>query len=351
LPICLVTALGARADDGPEVAFQGGPDQVRLTLGGSPLAIYVFRDEAIPRPYFAHVHAPGGPQVTRSHPPIAGTDPADHAMLHPGLWLAFGDLSGVDSWRNRARVEHEAFVEPPIGGRGRGTFAVRNLYRSAGGEATLCREVCRYTILARPAGTLLIAESEFSSDTGDFAFGDQEEMGFGVRVATPLAVKNGGRIVNSDGARDEAQVRGKAADWCDDSGTIGDRRVGVTLMPDPRNFRRSWFHARDYGLLVANPFARKSLAKGPESRVVVRRGETFRLGFGVLLHASPATEELDLAAAYRDYLAQVGTRDARQETRSGGTPVSDGTRARLGRATRPSIRPPSAACGPMADPG
>jgi len=244
--------------------------------------------------------------VTRPHPPQAGTDPADHATLHPGLWLAFGDINGADSWRNRARVEHERFVEPPTGTTGRGTFAVRNRYRSEGGDATICREVCRYTILTRPAGTLLIADSEFSSEEGDFAFGDQEEMGFGVRVATPLTVRQGGRIVNSAGARDEEQVRGQAADWCDASGTIGDHRLGVTLMPDPGNFRRSWFHARNYGLLVANPFGRKALADGPESRVVVRRGETLRLGFGILLHSTPASREIDLGAAYRDYLEQIG---------------------------------------------
>jgi hypothetical protein len=306
LAIWLVASAGTRADDGPEVAFRQEPRQLQITIGGSPLAVYVFRDPTIPRPYFDHVHAPGTIPVTRNHPPIAGQDPTDHAELHPGLWLAFGDLGGADYWRNRAQVEHEGFVEPPTGAAGRGTFTVRNRYRSARGEATVCREVCRYTILARPAGTLLIVESTFSSDQGDFAFGDQEEMGFGVRVSTPLAVKQGGRIVNSNGARDERQVRGEAADWCDYSGTIGARRAGVTLMPDPRNFRRSWFHARDYGLLVANPFGRKSLAKGPESQVVVKRGEAFRLGFGVLLHTSTTDGETDLAASYRDYLKQIG---------------------------------------------
>ncbi|HEX8198927.1 MAG TPA: DUF6807 family protein [Isosphaeraceae bacterium] len=305
LAACLLTATAAWAEDRAEVAFHPEPGRLRITLGGEPLADYVFRDDAIPRPYFAHVHAPGGTPVTRNHPPVTGTDPTDHAALHPGLWMAFGDLSGADSWRNRAPIEHVEFVEPPRGGPGRGTFAVENLYRSASGHAILCREVCRATILARPAGTLLIVESKFASDAGDVAFGDQEEMGFGVRVATPLTVKNGGRILNSDGARDEGQVRGRAADWCDDSGTIGDRRAGVTLMPDPRNFHRSWYHARDYGLLVANPFGRKSLGKGPESRVVVKRGETFRLGFGILLHSAPAGREIDLAAAYRDYLEQI----------------------------------------------
>ena len=136
-------------------------------------------------------------------------------------------------------------------------------------------------------------------------FGDQEEMGFGVRVATPLSVKQGGRILNADGDRDERQVRGKPSDWCDYSGTTAGRLAGVTLMTDPGNFRRSWFHARDYGLLVANPFGRKALTKGPESRVTVKRGETFRMGFGVLLHASPDGKSPDLSAAYRDYREQV----------------------------------------------
>src|SRR5437773_51165 len=101
--VWLVAAVRARADDGPAVECRNEPGQLHITLGGSPLAVYVYRDTTIPRPYFAHVHAPGGIQVTRNHPPVAGTDPIDHAALHPGLWLAFGDLEGADSWRNRAR--------------------------------------------------------------------------------------------------------------------------------------------------------------------------------------------------------------------------------------------------------
>ena len=130
-------------------------------------------------------------------------------------------------------------------------------------------------------------------------------MGFGVRVATPLSVKQGGRILNAESDRDERGVRGKPSDWCDYSGTTAGRLAGITLMPDPRNFRRSWFHARDYGLLVANPFGRKALTKGPESRVTVKPGEPFQLVFGVLLHASPPGKSIDLAAAYRDYLEQI----------------------------------------------
>ena len=28
----------------------------------------------------------------------------DHPTMHPGLWLAFGDINGADFWRNKGRV-------------------------------------------------------------------------------------------------------------------------------------------------------------------------------------------------------------------------------------------------------
>jgi hypothetical protein len=221
--------------------------------------------------------------VTRNYPPVAGKDLTDHATFHPGIWLAIGDLGGADYWRNRAAVKHERFVGKPTEGVGKGSFVVRNLYPSADGKAAVCRETCRHTVAVRPGGYLLLYESEFTSDDADFAFGDQEEMGLGVRVATPLSVKGGGGIVNKDGLRDEAKAWGKQSDWCDYSGVVDGRRVGIALFPDPANFGRSWFHARDYGVLVANPFGRSSFRGGDRSRFVVRKGEPFRLGFGVFV--------------------------------------------------------------------
>lgn len=95
---------------------------------------------------------------------------------------------------------------------------------------------------------------------------------------------------------------GQTADWCDYSGRDQDRWLGITLMPHPGNFRPCWFHARDYGLLVANPFGRNAFTKGERSRVVVKAGETFRLRFGVLLHAAMTDGSPDLTAAFDDYV-------------------------------------------------
>ena len=322
------TAPRSQASGGAEVVFHAEEGQVRIEIGGRPLATYTYRDEAVRRPYFAHLKAPDGTQVTRNFPPIDGQDPTDHPRMHPGLWLAFGDLGGADDWRQEAPVVHERFVAEPVGGEGRGTFAVRNVYLDAEGKV-LCRETCRYTVLVRPAGELLIASSTFEPERDEVAFGDQEEMGFGVRVATPLAVKQGGRMIDSLGRSGEAQIRGQTPAWVDSSAVVDGRRVGVAVLVDPNNFRPSWFHARDYGLLVANPFGRNALTEGEPSRVVVRRGEPLRLGFGMLLHAAPEGEKVDIEAAYRDYLAQIDGEQANGARTPGGLPdlkVSDNRR-------------------------
>jgi hypothetical protein len=62
-------------------------------------------------------------------------------------------------------------------------------------------------------------------------------------------------------------------------------RAGVRVVPDPDNFRASWWHNRDYGLMVANPFGRAAMKRGERSVVAVKKGETFRLGVSMVFSA------------------------------------------------------------------
>lgn len=303
-------ALTVCADELPGVSFSQQPDQIAITIGGEPVATYYYNDPEITRPYFAHVRAPGGVQVTRHHPPVEGEDKMDHPTFHPGIWMTFGDISGNDYWRLKARTAHEKFIEPPIGGQGHGGFSVLNRYLAAVDDSkTVCEELCRYRILAGPAGYLLAWDSTFTSDE-EFYFGDQEEMGLGIRVATPLRVEAGdgsiapgnGTIIDAEGRRNGAEVGGNSAAWCDYSGTLDGRHVGITIFCHPENFRPTRFHARDYGYVAANAFGRAAFGKGPTSKVVVRPGEELRLRYGILLHSGAADEKPDLPAAYADYL-------------------------------------------------
>jgi hypothetical protein len=303
--LCAVVAPNVRAAE-QHIAFEPRADSLLIRVNDRPLATYVYRDPEILRPYFKDVFAPGGIPITRHHPPQEQADPLDHATMHPGLWLAFGDLGGADFWRNKASVVHGEFVRPPQTAGGKGTFAVRNRYMSGG--IVICEEICTYTFVVRPTGYLILWDSTFQSDRSGLCFGDQEEMGLGVRVATPLMVKSyenrypPGRILDDRGRRNEKGIWGQQAAWCDYSGQVGDMFAGVMIMPNPRNTAACCWHVRDYGLMVANPFGRSVFHTGPAEKTQIVAGRPFHLRFGILLHATPDESSLDLVAAYQDYL-------------------------------------------------
>ena len=96
---------------------------------------------------------------------------------------------------------------------------------------------------------------------------------------------------------------GQPAEWCDYSGTVDGRRIGLTLMADPKNFRPGWWHNRDYGVCVANPFGRDAMKQGAKSAVTVKRGEDFHLRFGAAIHSS--AEFNPAAAAYREHFQSI----------------------------------------------
>ena len=281
-------------------------EQLTVSLNGQPLATYIKGDAQTKRPFFARLRTAQGRQVTRSHPPVAGQDSDDHADMHPGLWLSFGDLSGHDFWRNKAVTKSEGVVKGPEADATGVRFTSRNVYLAE--EKPICRETCSIAFEKRPAGYLIRWRSLFEPLNTAITFGDQEEMGLGVRMHTPLIVQRGGRIRSSDGLRDEKGVWGKPADWCEYSGAIEGRRVGVATMPSPANFRPAWWHVRDYGLMVANPFGRNALTQGTKSSVEVDKKRTLELNFGVLIFDVPADVEPDIAAEYRAYSQEVAAK-------------------------------------------
>ena len=308
--VCTVAVAAFVTSSGVAAPWQvhAKPEQgrVEILLDGEQFATYVYENPEIPRPYFANVIVPGGIKVTRNHPPAHG-DSDDHDKMHTGIWLAFGDLSGQDYWRLKAPIEHVRFVlKPQIDGDVL-RFSIENLYLTHDRAAEVCREMCKYEFHRVSDGVLLVQDSEFSSAHDSFYFGDQEEMGLGVRLATPVAVVsgNGGRIFNSEGKVNEAEVWSTSAEWCDYSGPLAGKFVGMTIMPHPDNFRRAWCHARDSGFMAMNPFGRNAFTGGEKSKVVVPAGEEFRLGYGALIHWHDAAEDLDVARGYNAYLQLV----------------------------------------------
>lgn len=304
----------ANAQDNAAVTFNESPGKITIQIAGKPFATYIYNDPVLPRPYFCQIMAPNGVQVTRNQPPdpLKDADNLDHPDLHPGAWLAFGDLGGADFWRNKARIRHEKFVKPPHGGP-TGQFTVLNAYETKDTPPkTVCGETCTYTIHPLKEAWFLTADSQFRTTMEGVTFGDQEEMGFGVRMATELSVKHGsGIILNNLGGVDEKGTWGKNADWCSYSGIMNNQRTGLILTTDPRNFRPSWFHTRNYGLMVANPFGKKAMTAPkddavPPDKTPLPKDAVFRLGFGICVFSTQNDQPPDYLKLNIEYLKLIG---------------------------------------------
>ena len=305
LALMLFVALNrsavAQSDTKSALNFETASDRVVLTHSGKPIADFVFVDPKILRPHIANVRLKSQRQVTRRQPPLAVKDATDHADMHPGVWLAFGDINGHDFWRNKARIEHLHFTQQPAVAQGRVSFTTRSRLR--GNQDELLGHLDHHlTAEDRPQGWRLIWEATFIADAGDLIFGDQEEMGFGARVATEVTEKNGGVILNSDGLRTAKATWGKPAAWCDYTGTIDGTPCGVTLMTAPSNFRPSWWHNRDYGLVVANAFGRAAMKQGEKSQVTVKPGESLKLIYAATFHEGA---DYDPAREYGSFLSAL----------------------------------------------
>ena len=186
---------------------------------------------AIPRCFDRISRTSGHPagEVTRTHPPGDG-DATDHATMHPGVWLAFGNISGEDFWRNKARI-------------GPG---VHRRTGSSRGPAHVChrkpshcsrRDAARHTAVAlclRPArGTCLPA---------DVGIGDPKRVDAssclairrrwgGVRVATNITELKGGIVVNSDGLSRRQNRLGQTGRLGGIRGRLGDAFRGSRYSP------------------------------------------------------------------------------------------------------------------------
>jgi len=150
---------------------------------GVALTVFHYQDDQCLRPFFSNVRTLSGTQVTRNHPPIPGVDPDDHANMHCGIWLGFGDIDGHDFWRNKARIRHRRFLSEPTLEADRIGFSSEDELIDPQGKSIGSLEQT-YRLTRIDSGCLLVWQGVFKAGSEPLVFGDQEEMGLGVRVAT-----------------------------------------------------------------------------------------------------------------------------------------------------------------------
>ncbi|MCC6729181.1 MAG: PmoA family protein [Chthonomonadales bacterium] len=280
---------------GGGVRVEDRGDRVEVWLDGEELTVYRYADVPA-RPYFWPLRAPGGVPLTRAWPMAEEVpdETRDHHH-HRSLYFAFGAVNGVDNWSEEpghGRTVHRS-VDEAVGGPVFGRLATTADWTDAVGARVLEQKAIVTFWRGSPELRLIDIDLTLTATDGDALFGDTKEGGIvTVRVASAMDVPRGGRIENSFGGVDEAETWGRAAHWCDYSGVVDGRRVGVAVMDHPLSFRYpTYWHVRNYGLMGANPFALGDYTRGQKDGAhLLPRGESLRFVYRLALHAGDAQE-------------------------------------------------------------
>ena len=226
---------------------------IRVTNG--ELLVTEFRtDQQVP--YLYPLVGPNGTSITRHYPfkeDVAG-EQHDHPH-HISSWFTHGAVNGHDFWHEVKGAPPSKIVLKKFENITADSFTAKLAWEHDGNA--LLNESRTYTFSLSDQELVIDLSSEITAAT-DVTFGDTKEGSMAVRLTPSLRLKGKvaeGSIENSEGHQN-AKAWGKRAKWVAYYGPdSGGKPVVVSLMDHPSNLRHpTWWHARDYGLLAANPF-------------------------------------------------------------------------------------------------
>jgi hypothetical protein len=312
-------SLGAAQPGGQRVEFRRAGNKVDVVIGDQVFTTYYF-DPQIAKPYFQPLRSAQGIIVTRDFP-IANQIPPEHLKdpsLEPHqrpMYFSHGNIDGIDYWGEAAFPK---WSDDSVFGRK--VLQKLEELRAAGDSGVLRANFN----LQSPRGRAIAEEEQAFVFRGDeqtrvidceftlranhgsaVTMGDTKEGTFAIRLAKELNSPPG-HMVNSTGAEGEKDVWGKRADWVDYYGDMNGEPVGVAVLDSPKSFRHpTYWHARGYGLLAANPFGLREFTRNPEQdgSWTIEEGKTLTFRYRVIIHHGNY-KQAGIAEAYRQYAAQ-----------------------------------------------
>ena len=292
--MCVVSSVSVDLKAEEAVSFKAVQNGVKILVGKQQVAEFVHTEKPAGRPFISNVKTLDGIQVTRNYPVKAG-DQSDHPH-HQGIFHTFSQVNGIDYWHMRGITKHVRFVREPQVGTKTG-FVTENSYLDREQKETLLTEVISYEFKVTEMGLLIIVDSVIKATQDGVVLGSKEEGGLAVRMASDLRVDTGAVMADDQGRQGGSAIWGKAARWVDNSGLKNGRWVGVTLLTHPKNGRLYHWHARDYGLITANPLG--PLNTAPDR--VLQSGDSLRFRYGVMIHSHARHQDYRPAGAQAVY--------------------------------------------------
>ena len=263
--------------------------KVIVELGGSLFTELVYGGQ--PKPVLFPIIGPGGNMMVRQWPMRAATpgEEKDHPH-HKGLWFTHGSVNGTDFWMESPGAGKIVVLGVPIVSAGTETVTLktRDSWQKPDGGEVLTSAT---TIVCGMEGEDRYLDYTIALLAGreDVLFGDTKEGTMAIRVNPLLNFKGAvarGTALTSEG-KTGASAWGTKAKWVDYTAPMEGGVTGVACFDHPTNLRfpTTW-HARDYGLIAANPFGIHDFEKKPKGTgdYTLKKGETLTMRYRWLFH-------------------------------------------------------------------
>ncbi|GHC66875.1 PmoA family protein [Roseibacillus persicicus] len=291
---------------------KGEKAKFRVEVGGELFTEYL--TEGFSNPILYPIFNERGQGMTRDWPvTLEGRAGESHDHPHhKSLFIGHEDINGVDFWHDTregdGRIEHARTIETR-GGEGRALIRTFNLWKDAEGEV-ICSDTREMKFGELDGVRYLDLELNVHASHGELVFAEKKDGVVGLRTHPDLRLTAApevgvdevfGQAENSEGVTGK-EVWGKKANWVHYWGEIDGQAGGVAILAHPESAREpTWWHARDYGLVSANPFG--PVKEGGDGELTLPEGESLTLRYRFLFHGREK-EQIDISKFYAAYCAE-----------------------------------------------
>ena len=283
----LFWALPAAVHAG-EISILRENGKLVIKAGEDLFTQYIYKDEQRSKPVLYPVIGPQQKAMTRNFPfeEKGEGEESDHPH-HASLWYTHGDVNGVDFWavgENKGKIYHDEFLEMT-----EDSFTASNFWKDGEGK-TICQDKRKLSFFSFSKDERAIdIEITIMATVEDLVLGDTKEGSMGIRMAPEFRLRGKvarGTCLNSEGVIGKP-IWGKRASWISYWAMFDEQNVAISIFDHPSNPRHpTWWHARDYGLVAANPFGQHDFESKPEGagNMNLKLGESVTFSYRFLFH-------------------------------------------------------------------
>jgi glucose/arabinose dehydrogenase len=287
-----------------------------ITIGGQPFATY--NTTSMTKPILWPVIGPNGQSMLRDYPLKKDTPGEAHDHIHHhGIFIGHEGTNQANFWhidkKNSGKVEQRRVIETRQG-EDRALIKTLNAWKDKESK-TLLADTRTLSFWGDETSRTLDLEIHFHACNGPVHVPAYKDGFLGIRTDPDLRLtpnpKEGvkkvfGQAVNSEGISGK-KIWGKRADWVHYFGQIDGKPAGIAFLSHPTNPAKSdqkaWWHARDYGLIAANPFAPEKM--GGDGPRTIAKGESLGFRYRIIFHSFGTHDEAKIEEMFAEYTNEL----------------------------------------------